>query len=98
MLRTEYHMGTPVTTCKTVARRRAPEEEFAPQTQLIYGTSLFRCCPLIAIEADAAATADGALTTVVSVKPARFKRLQLVAEQLTRNARHVAGMNPKAYR
>jgi hypothetical protein len=47
---------------------------------------------------DPAATADGALTTVVSVKPARFKRLQLVAEQLTRNARHVAGMNPKAYR
>lgn len=44
------------------------------------------------------ATADGALTTVVSVKPARFKRLQLVAEQLTRNAQHVAGLNPKAFR
>ena len=39
MLRTEYHMGAPVTACKTVARRRAPEEEYAPQTQLIYGTS-----------------------------------------------------------
>ncbi|WVR09012.1 protein CFT1 [Kwoniella sp. DSM 27419] len=44
------------------------------------------------------ATADGALTTLVSVKPARFKRLQLVSDQLVRNAQHLAGMNPRAYR
>lgn len=43
-------------------------------------------------------TADGSLTTVVAVKPARFKRLQLVADQLTRNAQHTAGLNPKAFR
>lgn len=44
------------------------------------------------------ATADGALTTVVSVKDARFKRLQLVSDQLVRNAQHVAGLNPRAFR
>ncbi|KAL7421114.1 mRNA cleavage and polyadenylation factor subunit [Cryptotrichosporon argae] len=44
------------------------------------------------------ATADGALTTVVSVKAARFKRLQLVQDQLVRNAQHVAGLNPRAFR
>jgi cleavage and polyadenylation specificity factor subunit 1 len=38
------------------------------------------------------------LTTIVAVKPARFKRLQLVADQLTRNAQHSAGLNPKAFR
>lgn len=44
------------------------------------------------------ATSDGALTTIVSVKEARFKRLQLVSDQLVRNAQHVAGLNPRAYR
>jgi hypothetical protein len=48
--------------------------------------------------ADLAGTADGSLTTIVAVKPARFKRLQLVADQLTRNAQHSAGLNPKAFR
>ncbi|WWC91156.1 uncharacterized protein L201_006097 [Kwoniella dendrophila CBS 6074] len=80
LLRTEYHTGAPVTTSKVIARRKTAEEEFAPQTQIIY------------------ATADGALTTLVSVKSARFKRLQLVSDQLVRNAQHVAGLNPKAFR
>ena len=38
------------------------------------------------------------MTTLVSVKSARFKRLQLVSEQLVRNAQHVAGLNPRAFR
>lgn len=38
------------------------------------------------------------MTTVVSVKDARFKRLQLVSDQLVRNAQHVAGLNPRAFR
>jgi cleavage and polyadenylation specificity factor subunit 1 len=38
------------------------------------------------------------LTTIVSVKSARFKRLQLVSDQLVRAAQHVAGLNPRAYR
>ncbi|WRT69124.1 protein CFT1 [Kwoniella shivajii] len=80
LLRTEYHTGAPITTSKVIARRKTAEEEFAPQTQIVY------------------ATADGALTTLVSVKPARFKRLQLVSDQLVRNAQHVAGLNPRAYR
>ncbi|WVF65469.1 protein CFT1 [Kwoniella sp. CBS 6097] len=80
LLRTEYHTGAPVTVSKVIARRRTAEEEFAPQTQIIY------------------ATADGALTTLVSVKPARFKRLQLVSDQLVRNAQHIAGLNPRAFR
>lgn len=48
--------------------------------------------------ADFAGTADGSITTVVAVRPARFKRLQLVADQLVRNAQHVAGLNPRAFR
>ncbi|WVW79420.1 protein CFT1 [Kwoniella bestiolae CBS 10118] len=80
LLRTEYHTGAPVTTSKVIARRKTAEEEYAPQTQIIY------------------ATADGALTTLVSVKSARFKRLQLVSDQLVRNAQHIAGLNPKAFR
>ncbi|OCF35639.1 protein CFT1 [Kwoniella heveanensis BCC8398] len=80
LLRTEYHTGAPVTVSKVIARRKTAEEEFAPQTQIIYATS------------------DGALTTLVSVKPARFKRLQLVSDQLVRNAQHVAGLNPRAFR
>lgn len=44
------------------------------------------------------ATSDGALTTMVSVKEARYKRLQLVSDQLVRNAQHMAGLNPRAFR
>lgn len=44
------------------------------------------------------AHADGTLSTVVAVKAARFKRLQLASEQLVRNAQHVAGLNPRAFR
>lgn len=44
------------------------------------------------------ATADGAITTLVAVKTARFKRLQLVQDQLMRNAPHMAGLNPRAFR
>lgn len=44
------------------------------------------------------ATADGSLTTLVAVKTARFKRLQLVQAQLVRNAQHVVGLNPRAFR
>lgn len=39
VLRTEYQLAAPVTASKTIARRRSPEEEFAPQAQLIYGQS-----------------------------------------------------------
>ena len=38
ILRTEYHAGAHVTVSKTIARRRTAEEEFAPQTQIVYGT------------------------------------------------------------
>jgi cleavage and polyadenylation specificity factor subunit 1 len=44
------------------------------------------------------ATAEGSLTTLVAVKPARYKRLQLVLDQMVRSAEHVAGLNPRAYR
>ncbi|ORX39210.1 cleavage and polyadenylation specific protein [Kockovaella imperatae] len=80
LLRTEYHVGSPITASKSIARRKSPEEMFAPQTQIVY------------------ATADGSLTTVVSVKEARYKRLQLVSDQLVRNALHVAGLNPRTFR
>ncbi|WWD21338.1 protein CFT1 [Kwoniella shandongensis] len=80
LLRTEYHTGAPVTCSKVIARRKTAEEEWVPQTQIVY------------------ATADGALTTLVSVKSARFKRLQLVSDQLVRNAQHIAGLNPRAFR
>jgi len=80
IVRTEYYGGALPAVSKVIARRRTAEEDFAPQTQIIY------------------ATADGALTTLVSVKEARFKRLQLVSDQLVRNAQHVAGLHPRAYR
>lgn len=80
LVRTEYHAGSIVTCAKTIARRRAAEEEIAPQAQLIY------------------ATAEGAITTLVAVKDARYKRLQLVQDQLIRNAPHIAGLNPRAFR
>lgn len=32
-------MGAPVMVSKMIARRRTTDEEFAPQSQLIYGTS-----------------------------------------------------------
>jgi hypothetical protein len=48
--------------------------------------------------ADEIAHADGTLSTLVAVKPARFKRLQLASEQLVRNAQHIAGLNPRAFR
>ncbi|WVQ81298.1 protein CFT1 [Cryptococcus sp. DSM 104549] len=79
-LKTEYNTGSPAMVSKVIARRKTAEEDWAPQTQIVY------------------ATADGALTTVVSVKDARFKRLQLVSDQLVRNAQHVAGLNPRAFR
>lgn len=44
------------------------------------------------------ATAEGAITTLVAVKTARYKRLQLVQDQLVRNAPHIAGLNPRAFR
>ncbi|KAJ9114950.1 hypothetical protein QFC20_001325 [Naganishia adeliensis] len=40
----------------------------------------------------------GGLSTLVPLKAARFKRLQLLQGQLTRSVQHVAGLNPKAYR
>lgn len=80
LTQTEFGTGCPVTASKMIARRKTAEEEFAPQSQLIY------------------ATADGAITSVVAVKEARFKRLQLVQDQLVRNAQHVAGLNPRAFR
>ena len=45
-------------------------------------------------------TADalGGISTLVPLKAARFKRLQLLQGQLTRSVQHVAGLNPKAFR
>ena len=40
ILRTEYHTGAPVTVSKAIARRRTAEEEFSPQTQIVYGVFL----------------------------------------------------------
>ncbi len=37
ILRTEYHAGAPVMVSKAIARRRTANEEFAPQTQIVYG-------------------------------------------------------------
>jgi cleavage and polyadenylation specificity factor subunit 1 len=37
ILRTEYHTGAPITVSKTIARRRVTQEEYAPQSQIIYG-------------------------------------------------------------
>jgi len=39
ILRTEYHAGAPIAVSKAIARRRTADEEFAPQTQIVYGTS-----------------------------------------------------------
>ncbi|EIW66021.1 hypothetical protein TREMEDRAFT_70300 [Tremella mesenterica DSM 1558] len=44
------------------------------------------------------AHADGSISTFVSTKPARFRRLHFVSDQLIRNAQHVAGLNPRAFR
>lgn len=104
VLRTEFDLGVPVTQSRVIARRRTPEDEVAPQTQIIYGELWSR--PMRSERAPhhprctalTPATSDGALTTIVSVKEARFKRLQLVSDQLVRNAQHVAGLNPRAYR
>jgi cleavage and polyadenylation specificity factor subunit 1 len=41
--RTEYHTGTIAMTSKAIARRRTAEEEFAPQTQIVYGNLIYRC-------------------------------------------------------
>jgi cleavage and polyadenylation specificity factor subunit 1 len=48
VLRTEYHAGPAVTASKTIARRRTTDEEFAPQTQLIYGGSSY-CLSIITL-------------------------------------------------
>ncbi|KAJ9115995.1 hypothetical protein QFC24_006836 [Naganishia onofrii] len=40
----------------------------------------------------------GGLSTLIPVKAARFKRLQLLQGQVTRSVQHMAGLNPKAYR
>jgi len=80
VLRTEFDLGVPVTQSRVIARRRTPEDEVAPQTQIIYGELWSR--PMRSER----------------VKEARFKRLQLVSDQLVRNAQHVAGLNPRAYR
>ena len=41
---------------------------------------------------------DGALSVLLPVDEAVYKRLQLLQGQLTRNVQHVAGLNPKAFR
>lgn len=41
MLRTEYYGGAPVMASKTIARRKTTEEEVAPQSQILYGTSIY---------------------------------------------------------
>lgn len=37
ILQTEYHAGAPVTVSNAIARRRTADEDFAPQTQIVYG-------------------------------------------------------------
>ncbi|GHJ84497.1 hypothetical protein NliqN6_0899 [Naganishia liquefaciens] len=44
------------------------------------------------------ADALGGISTLVPLKAARFKRLQLLQGQLTRSVQHAAGLNPKAFR
>lgn len=44
------------------------------------------------------ATHDGALSTLIPVRKARFKRLQLLQAQLLRSVPHVAGLNPRSNR
>ncbi|KAJ9112295.1 hypothetical protein QFC19_000714 [Naganishia cerealis] len=40
----------------------------------------------------------GGVSTLIPLKAARFKRLQLLQGQVTRSVQHLAGLNPKAYR
>ena len=40
VLRTEYQTGAPITVSKAIARRRAVEEEAAPQTQIVHGKEI----------------------------------------------------------
>ncbi|KAJ9105514.1 hypothetical protein QFC21_001885 [Naganishia friedmannii] len=44
------------------------------------------------------ADALGGVSTLIPLKAARFKRLQLLQGQVTRSVQHMAGLNPKAYR
>lgn len=37
ILRTEYHAGAPAIVSKAIARRRTADEDFAPQTHMVYG-------------------------------------------------------------
>ena len=46
MLRTEYHSGAPSGVSKAIARRRTAEENYAPQTQIVYGTFAFYAASL----------------------------------------------------
>ena len=84
---------------KVIARRRTAEEEIAPQSQIIYGKSSILSVIYMSREANIrVAHADGTISTVVAVKAARHKRLLLASDQLVRNAQHVAGLNPRAFR
>lgn len=97
VLRSEYYGGASIMASKTIARRRTTDEESAPQSQLIYGS--FRLArTAVGGGLMALAHADGTISTLVAVKAARFKRLQLASEQLVRNAQHTAGLNPRAFR
>lgn len=96
VLRTEYYGGAPVMASKMIARRKTTEEEIAPQSQILYGK--LSCTSSLATRSSQLAHADGTISTLVAVKPARFKRLQLASEQLVRNAQHIAGLNPRAFR
>lgn len=44
------------------------------------------------------ADALGGISTLIPLKAARYKRLQLLQGQVTRSVQHMAGLNPKAYR
>lgn len=41
---------------------------------------------------------DGSISTIVPVRDAVYKRLQLLERQLVRHTHHFAGLNPRAFR
>lgn len=80
--RAEYHLGSRVTQSSLVARRGRA----AGEVDGVPGSQLLL------------SAADGSLSTLVPVRSARFKRLQLLQTQLLRSIPHVAGLNPRSNR
>lgn len=80
--RAEYNLGAAVTRSSLVARRGRA----AGEVDGVPGSQLLL------------SASDGSLSTLVPVRAARFKRLQLLQAQLLRSIPHVAGLNPRSNR